>query len=582
MKKNIFIILSILYSTLMSVWAAEVAVQVIPEQPVKGEVFDVKFKVTLTTNDKPYISFTPVNLEVLERVNEPEYHFEIRGGIGRAKTTKTLTYTYKMVANRGGTSYLRDILVEVGKEKVESKTVRIKVLSERKEMPKIFARAEVSSDEAYLGEGIDVRYYTYSLYPIIQTEIKQFPKLNGFIKRFHKPVDTEEAVRVDGKVYRRSLKYSARIYPEKTGDLTIDPLRMVVQYAGGSVNPFGNLGFGFNRFKKKNLSSKRVKIKIKPLPTDGLISSFTGLVGEHEFKLTMNKNKYLVNEAIEARLEVSGPGALEKLEAPKLFTSEALEKFDDKSDFQELGESRGRKVFEYTYLARANVEIPERILKLGYFDPETSQYKEVEVVIPSLKIGGGSSNIPSKNTTSNAPLNENLGNDRIFKEVPSPSLMSAPLFDTSWKSIPLDWVKYLSFILTGLILVQTLLLLKGQSKKIEKDENLYKIYKRLLKKGIDYKDLVSMIFMLRSSNSNNADLIDIIESSSMKDSDKSYFSKMIRQIESGSYSKTKGRVDKKMKVSSLKDLKNAIEKKRLEERERENGDESLKLDSRTT
>ena len=179
MKKNIFIILSILYSTLMSVWAAEVAVQVIPEQPVKGEVFDVKFKVTLTTNDKPYISFTPVNLEVLERVNEPEYHFEIRGGIGRAKTTKTLTYTYKMVANRGGTSYLRDILVEVGKEKVESKTVRIKVLSERKEMPKIFARAEVSSDEAYLGEGIDVRYYTYSLYPIIQTEIKQFPKLSS-------------------------------------------------------------------------------------------------------------------------------------------------------------------------------------------------------------------------------------------------------------------------------------------------------------------------------------------------------------------------------------------------------------------
>ena len=71
----------------------------------------------------------------------------------------------------------------------------------------------MSKTQAYIGEGIDVRYYLYSRAPVVQTEFKSFPKLNGFIKRYHKIADREEAVEYEGIVYRRSLKYSARVYP---------------------------------------------------------------------------------------------------------------------------------------------------------------------------------------------------------------------------------------------------------------------------------------------------------------------------------------------------------------------------------
>ncbi len=568
----------------LSVKADEVEVNIEPSNPVKGEVFDVKFKVSLTTSDKPYISFTPVNLEVLERAAEPEYHFEIRGGIGRAKTTKTLTYTYKVVANRGGSAYLKNILVEIGTNKIKHKNVAIKVLSQRKELPKIFTRAEVSSDSVFLGEGVDVRYYVYSLYPVIQTEVKAFPKLNGFIKRFHKPMDTEQAVRVDGKVYRRSLKYSARVYPEKTGSLSIDPLRLVVQYAGGSVNPFGNLGFGFNRFKKKSLNSKTVKINVKPLPVEGLPPSFTGLVGEHEFKLIMNKGKYLVNEAVEAKLEVSGSGALEKMDAPRLFESNALEKFDDKSDFQEVGDSSGRKVFEYTYLARANTEIPERELELAYFSPEDEQYKIKKIIIPAMTIGGTAGPQVKNNTTDTSDFNQagNLSNDRIFREVPPAQMMSAPLFDLNWNSIPMKWVTYLIYGLVLLVLLQFVEMIFRSFRKVSTNNELNLLYKTVMKSGASYQSIVNLVFMLRDRMSKEADIFKIIDESSLKKSDKKYFVELVKELEANTYSEGQKKNHKNLKASAMRNLKKEIERINMMDIKGDNENEGLKLDSRTS
>ena len=34
-----------------------------------------------------------------------------------------------------------------------------------------------------------------------------------------------------------------------------------------------------------------VKIEVKDLPVEGMPKSFTGLVGEHDFKIKINKNK---------------------------------------------------------------------------------------------------------------------------------------------------------------------------------------------------------------------------------------------------------------------------------------------------
>ena len=156
-------------------------------------------------------------------------------------------------------------------------------------------------------------------------KLKEFPKLNKFIKRFHHINSPVEMVQYKGQVLKRILAYSARLYPEKVGPAVLDPMKISIQII---ESDYGGFGFGSQRYKNKDLSSPRVEVEVLPLPSEGVPASFTGLVGEHEFNLSVPKSKYLINEPIEIKLEVKGKGAVENYDAPTIFSDNNLEQFD--------------------------------------------------------------------------------------------------------------------------------------------------------------------------------------------------------------------------------------------------------------
>ena len=90
--------------------------------------------------------------------------------------------------------------------------------------------AQASKEKVYLGEGIDVHYYLYAKAPIVSSELREYPKLNNFIKRF---VDVSSATvdRVNhaGEIYNRHPIYAARVYPEKVGKLQLDSVKMRIR-----------------------------------------------------------------------------------------------------------------------------------------------------------------------------------------------------------------------------------------------------------------------------------------------------------------------------------------------------------------
>ena len=59
----------------------------------------------------------------------------------------------------------------------------------------------------------------------------------------------------------------------------------------------------------RTIRSETIKIDVLPLPTEGRPENFTGLVGDHKFRLNYNKTKYLANEPIELELVAEGEGA---------------------------------------------------------------------------------------------------------------------------------------------------------------------------------------------------------------------------------------------------------------------------------
>jgi hypothetical protein len=546
---------------LSTVTLAELTVRVSPESPVKEESFNVVFEIVTDSDDEPMVSFDPVGVEVLGRSKEVSLSTSIING--RFSSTRKIRMIYEMVSESARTARIRDIKVELGNKTLTHEPVRINILTRKKTPRNIFLQAEISKENVYLGEGIDVRYYLYSRVPVVQTEFKSFPKLNGFIKRFHKVNDKEEAVEYEGAVYRKSLKYSARIYPEKVGKLYIDPLRLNIQYAGSSGNPFGSFGMAFNRFRSKGVSSKKVEIQVLPLPSENVPPHFTGLVGEHEFRLISNKQKYVVNEAIEAKMEVIGPGALEKMEAPILYKNDALEQFDTKSEFFEVGLSSGRKVFDYTYLARADVNLAQKELKLAYFDPNDGTYKEKLVIVPELQIGGGASALPAQGTVGTEEIAAVESQETTQKAAPTTKSV-APLFESSYRGIPISWPRLALMGLFLVLLIQLMELIIKNLKKNRADENLDKEILELKKNGLTYNRLLKLVYHLRKEGVESS-ARKLIESSGLSKKDKDYFLEMLDLLGQKDFATTsKNKKRPIFKMAAFKALKKEIENERLQ------------------
>ena len=540
--KQFFCLIILFLININALMADTLSVRLNPNRPLKGETFSLDFIVDLTSNNEPFISFDPGGLEVLGK-REGGISIQTMIVNGNLSTKKTMTVSYDLLSSRAGNFYIKDITAEVGDKTLKHKNITVRVLNSRPRPKDMFLKAEVNKQTVFVGEGIDLRYYLYYRVPKVNQEIKSFPKLNKFIKRFHhKNNEREETVEYQGVVYRRTLMYSARLYPEAEGKAFIDPLRIQVQFQKRTRNsPFGSFGFNIGRLQSKVLQSDRVKITVKPIPTENLPNDFTGLVGKHEFSLTMPRSKFLVNEAVELRLMANGPGALEKMEAPKLLQNDAFEEFDTKSDLTETSKSQAQKVFDYTFLARGPVDIKDLSYSLSYFDPETENFESIELKIPELVVQGTQGTPVRGGNTSQGKSSQERSDYRqdVFQDAPLKPL--SPIF-TSDSSSTLS-LKLLGFtnIGLGVIIILSLIwllvpvFLGGVGPGVED-----KIFKDIVKNGITYSK-VFQLFQVLSKDISNEKLVGLVNDLPLSEGAKTYFKGIIQDLERSTFSN----VDKK-------------------------------------
>lgn len=556
--RSILVLFFVLYSTLG--FAEIVSLEVAPNRPVVGETFQLVFKISTSDSEEPYISFDRGTADVISKSNRG---VSINTTIinGKFSTTRTLTHVYELVATRSGPLRISNIKVEIGGKEYKVKSKTINILREAVRAKDFFLQAEPSKTEVFLGQGIDVRYYLYTKVPIVSQEVKAFPKLDRFIKRFHM-INREVTTTVEymGEIYKKSLKYSARIYPEKTGRAYIDPLKLRVQYSDSNRNsPFGAFGLRMRQYKTRSIQSKKIEIKINPIPTEGVPKDFTGLVGDHDFEFTLNKKKYLVNEVVEGRLEVSGPGALENYAAPKVFSHPNLEEFDTKAEFSEISKVLGKKVFDYTFLARDNFLVPEREMSFSIFDPNTESFITKKIQLPSLEVQGG---IVKPNTGGNPIVadkekaSQNKGGIRVVGLV-APSFISDSFFKK------LNYLRYLNYFLGILVL---LLVFIPMSKKIrasfEKSE-LEKEIKNLKRSGFNYHNLYTVLSKLPAS-AEEFDIYRRLEQSSLSKEAQEYFRATLENCEKDDFSGINSSKKKTFQSKYFGELVKAVKENEIE------------------
>lgn len=529
----------------MTTFAQEVSVEVNPPEPVVNETFYLTFKIKSAGDIEPYITFTPNGATVLGK-SEQGVSISTIVVNGKFTTTREQNYVYEMQATRSGTIFIRNIKVEIGSKTTQLKDLNISTLSAPRRIPDVFMEAQVSKTRVYVGEGIDVNYYLYTKTSITANDVKEFPKLNKFIKRFKQNNSPPEVVQYKGEVLKRFLAYSAKVYPEKAGTAIIDPMRMSVQVIEESVGAFG---FGTQRVKNKDIATAKIEIEVLPLPSENVPQSFTGLVGEHEFKLVPPKEKYLVNEPIEFKLEVKGKGALEKLEAPVVYQDQNLEQFDTKSDISDAEGVNLKKTFEYTMLPRNSLQIAPRTLELSYFDPAQARYVVKRIDVPGIVVSGAAYQPKSDEKVEEPKQLKNLEVatsllDKFSFQLPSFSHIKstglvAPVFSsssamTSNRILVLNLTLFL--LLVGLSLVYYQRVIKELNVTGHKSE-VRLIYKEFKKSGINYSGFIKLLSLVFQTDKNMAQTsYELIRESNLSSEAKKYFIDTINLVEKQHFS----------------------------------------------
>lgn len=521
--KNLVFLFTLLISTFS--FAGEIAIEINPPEAIKGEPFNVTFSITSEDGSDPDISFNPLGVEVISR-NQTGVSTRTTYINGKLSVERKITVEYEMVSNALSYAYLRDIQVVIGGKTLKHPTKTIRVLSQPRQNLDIFALAVVDKSELFVNQSLLVRYYLYNKIPISSYDIKKFPQLNKFLKRFHQERVNAERVEYRGEIYTRRVIYTAQVYAEKAGKYKIDPITLFVQYPYRRSDPFGSLGMGLSlrSMRNKTVRSKLIEIEAKSLPTEGVPPHFTGLVGKHDFKLKLNKSKFLVNEPVEVKFSVTGPGALEIFDAPKLLSHPSLEAFESNSDLKVEENFIASKSFDMTYLGRESLEIEAEKIPLSYFDPKLMKFVTVELSIEGVKVIGEAITRSGENKTEVKP-----------EQKVEPSVTVLPTVDNQKVLIPIyklvNTYRYQSTKINA-ILIAVIFLLIGFKLKTYWSERSYidiSPVDVIKKQGVTYSNLHGLITLLDQGQGQN--MVELIESSPLSKKAKAYFVKLIVERE---------------------------------------------------
>lgn len=262
----------------------------------------------------------------------------------------------------------------------------------------MFVRVLLSKREVFVGEPVvaTVKFFT-------RTDISgfseiQYPSFNGFMKE---EIETArltslERENIDGVVYGTGVFQRFLLYPQRTGEIVIDPVNLTVllrQRSGISDPFFGDLFQNFTNTPRV-LVSQPLTINVKPLP-ENRPAGFTGAVGSFEIRSAADKDTIAVNDAVTLRINISGRGNFRLADAPSVSFPAGLEVYDPKTTTNvvnsESGTS-GNRTFEYLIIPRSPGDFTIPSIEWSYFDPAGNRYNTIStapVRFNVVKVSGG-------------------------------------------------------------------------------------------------------------------------------------------------------------------------------------------------
>lgn len=347
-------------------------------------------------------NFVPPDFEGFRVLMGPSQSISSSWVNGVRSFSKTYTYTLAPTARGKFTIKQATIVIKGETYKSLPKEVEVTAAVERPDGEKtvddvadesLHLVAEISKTSPYLNEAVTVVYKLYASPSIDVTNFRALdnPKYNNFWSQ-DIPVTKYDVQNTtyDGKSYRSVILKRVVLYPQKTGELEIEPLSLDVslQVPTNKRDFFGGRIFAQTN---KTVSAGNRKINVKPLPSEGKPADFSGAVGEFQFSVTTSKTHLNASESLQAKVAINGKGNLKLFEIPSLNLPSSLEVYDP--EFNEsvrttLSGMEGNVSNSYTVVPTFKGKYPIPSITFSFFNPKTEKYQTLssgEIMINVLE-----------------------------------------------------------------------------------------------------------------------------------------------------------------------------------------------------
>jgi hypothetical protein len=447
-------------------------------------------------------NFTPPSFEKFRVVGGPSQSISNSWINGERNYSKT--YTYFLAPKKRGSTNIGQASIEVKGVIYKTSPIEINVTA-AVDIPKdpndpeylasesIDLVAEISKTDPYLNEAISV---VYKLYIAENTGIRTWneidkPRYNDF---WSQNIDVKELKVQEGlykgENYRFVVLKKTVLFPQKTGELSLEPLTLDISVEVPS-NRRDIFGRRSTTTVNRTVTAGNRNIEVKPLPKQGRPENFSGAVGEFDFKVESSKKTLTTSEAFNLKLEVSGKGNLMLFELPEPILPSSLEIYDPEhsEDIKtSLNGTKGRILDNYTIVTNESGQYPIPPISFSFFNPKTKRYETIN----SEKIIINASENPyvSKNNVDNISKIESK--DSKFSSIYTSTKLEPIEKDDFFKSA-LFWLLFITplFFIPAIIIYTKI---KGkramdfEGNKIRKNRKLAKKYLSEAKKNIGNKE----------------------------------------------------------------------------------------------
>jgi len=429
-------------------------------------------------------NFTPPDFSNFTVIGGPNQSVSTSWVNGKKIFSKT--FTYFLSPKKKGLLKIDQASVEIDDEIYKTIPIEISV-SEAVDKPRdpnspeylidenLHLVTEISNNQPYLNQGITVLYKLYFRSPLQISDARESesPKFKDFwshqIKIPQLKVDRGNYKGIDYNVvvWRKTV-----LYPQKTGELILDPLtlNLMIDIPSKRTDFFGNRVY---EQASRSISSGKKVIRVKNLPDSGKPASFSGAVGKFDFNVSVNKDALKASESFQIKVKVSGLGNLKLFNLPKIVVPNTLEVYEPERNEKIkiiLKGMQGSTEDNYTIVPKFKGKYPLSPISFSYFDPEIERYFDLKSQPLSVDVYEGPVSSSNSAITSQKAISQKniLNKDETFRFIklePKLELISKNSF----------WGSKVFFLLIAapfLILLLIFLIWRNSIKKSSNVENL--------------------------------------------------------------------------------------------------------------